>query len=219
MQDANQPQTVARLRAAVGISVVVFAYLVWPTPYVYIHQAQDIYRVNRITGVKETSTFAGWKTEDQIEAINRANQLKAEQQQAADARAKEAADQAAHEAEFKKQEELARGKELKDVIFGDHNEYKANVQIAYIEGSLRVQAYFTPLNGKMREAYDANQRLVTLEFQNSENFKLTEADLDTSDVIARIENGVKLGLDYDGRIPMTLEQYRLIDRYTVVWRF
>jgi hypothetical protein len=44
-----------------------FLYFVWPTPYYYIGTKPDeIYRINRLTGVRYKSTNKGWMSQDEL---------------------------------------------------------------------------------------------------------------------------------------------------------
>ncbi len=52
------------LVALVGL----LAYFVWPTPYEFSHSQGTFWRLNRFTGVRETATSDGWKTDAAIEA-------------------------------------------------------------------------------------------------------------------------------------------------------
>lgn len=45
---------------------VVVALFVWPTPYSIFRIGNDVVRVNRLTGVREVSTDAGWRTKEEV---------------------------------------------------------------------------------------------------------------------------------------------------------
>lgn len=46
-------------------------YAMWPTPYVYSNSQGTFWRLNRATGVRETSTANGWKTDSELEATRK----------------------------------------------------------------------------------------------------------------------------------------------------
>ena len=48
-----------------GITLLaaLFVFFIWPTPYIYLRKAPDVYRVNRFTGVRQVSSSHGWTTQ------------------------------------------------------------------------------------------------------------------------------------------------------------
>src|SRR5436305_11150855 len=58
-----------------------YAWLIWPTPYLIIHEKGVVFRVNRFTGVREQSTDNGWMTQRQMDAQRK---LKEEEKAAED---------------------------------------------------------------------------------------------------------------------------------------
>jgi len=58
-------------KLGVGLLVVGalgFAWLGWPTPYLYGDTNGEIYRVNRFTGIKQFTTADGWASEREMMA-------------------------------------------------------------------------------------------------------------------------------------------------------
>lgn len=43
-----------------------YGVLVWPTPYIIVHEKGEVFRVNRFTGIRQKSTETGWMTDAQI---------------------------------------------------------------------------------------------------------------------------------------------------------
>jgi|GEM_PF-5832605 len=64
-------KTVLALLALLALvpAAAAFLYFVWPTPYDYSHSEGSYWRLNRNTGIRETSTPSGWKTDAQLEAL------------------------------------------------------------------------------------------------------------------------------------------------------
>ena len=56
------------------VLILLFGWFVWPTPYAYTKDGEDLYRVNRFSGVKEISGGDGWQrvmTAEESEEWNR----------------------------------------------------------------------------------------------------------------------------------------------------
>lgn len=60
-----------------GLTALAFLWFVWPSPYEYTRRAQDVWRVNRFTGVRERSSSTGWiKDERNVNSESLAPSLK-----------------------------------------------------------------------------------------------------------------------------------------------
>jgi hypothetical protein len=64
------------LSLAVAVALVLTAWVIYPGLYVYVPIAgtTDVYRVNRVTGVKQLASQWGWKTEAEYLALYSAQQ-------------------------------------------------------------------------------------------------------------------------------------------------
>lgn len=61
----TQGQRNVLLVLALLIGAFAYAFLVWPTPYMIVHEQRSVFRVNRFTGVREDSTEKGWMAKGQ----------------------------------------------------------------------------------------------------------------------------------------------------------
>jgi len=57
------PHMTLAQKIAIGIAALLFAYLIWPTPYKEYKSGSMNLRVNRLTGRTEILSYRGWHRE------------------------------------------------------------------------------------------------------------------------------------------------------------
>ena len=178
--------------------ICLFGFFVWPTPYEVNTKGEEIWRVNRWSGVRELSTTNGWKTEreieDEIEAKRKAEETSKKMQ--------EQADQLAIS-------KLGDMKSLGDVKFGGKSEYTASMSVKWVDGyvnyKLTLKPYTDPL---ISYSNPYGHKPVTPKLLDKDGFKLLEIVI--GDPIKISDAGTFTGQSYEGSAAMTRADYERV---------
>ena len=213
MSDHGKLRIVRLVGTIFCASIALFGFFVWPTQYEYTREAPNVWRVNRFSGIRESSTADGWKTDRQIQIENEAKKELADKQAAEDEKTRRAAD-AAH---FK---ELLAGRDLAAKKFGPGSSYSAEVRIAFTSSKALVRIVVAPYNGSLRDAVDRGSPIGNLQLLSDSQFVLHELPLDAGD-FTRVVNdkGGFSSLTTQKEIIMTEADYQQIKDFAITWRF
>jgi hypothetical protein len=187
-----------------GFTIAVqFFYFIYPTPYEYTHKAPSIFRVNRFTGVAETATSEGWKTDTQI-----AKERELDQERVA----AEITDAAARDAEAKAKSdaELAKVKELDEYDLGGT---KVNCSISFSGSKIRFRLTLSQsggakkaLDGSYVSAYYLNAKFI-----DDQSFPVVDKEVRLNEFTRVIDEKNRVTAhQYEGQTFITVEDYRRI---------
>lgn len=69
---ANPVSVLVRRRVFLSVAAVLvagaYSWFIWPTPYLIVRERDSVFRVKRLSGVREESTTKGWRTKEQLQS-------------------------------------------------------------------------------------------------------------------------------------------------------
>jgi|GEM_PF-5664592 len=200
----------SRLIALLSVAALVLlglcAVFVYPTLYEYTRKGEDVWRVNRFSGVKEMATSDGWRTEKQVE-----DKLKAEAEKLAE-QDKDKADEEARK---------TAPKDLPEFRIGADEKVHATCSISYADDSLKYNVELKPYLGELETAVSDSyaQHELTVEFDDKDGFKVEEYHIPLSSFSRTVIEGQPVGMEYRGVEPMAKERYETVSAWLPKWNW
>lgn len=187
-----------------GFAALILVFLfVWPTPYEYTRKAPDVYRVNRFTGITETATSEGWKTESDISKQREKERLRVEA---------ELEQKALRRAEEEKQEKMALA-EVKKLTEYTLRGTETKCFTSFFDGKLRFRLTLSPTGGLKRALSSDFSSLyyINLTFVDDQGFSIATERITLKELTAVADEKGRIDhYEFEGHAFVTADDYRRI---------
>lgn len=180
-----------------------FLYAVWPTPYEYTRKAPHVYRVNRFSGVTETATAEGWKTDSELARLREREKKQI---------AAELKESKAREAEERRKSEIELS-EVQDLGELNLAGARTTCSISYSKGRIRFRIKLVP-GGRAKAVIDSEFRssfFLNATFVDEQGFAVVSERVSLEDLTRIVDDsGKAVYYEYEGSSFVSVDDYQRI---------